>query len=1243
MRLLRLEEDGEFSLIEHVGKNIPPYAILSHTWGEDHEEVTFKDLKKGIGKSKPGYCKLAFCRKQAAKDNLQYFWVDTCSIDKSSSAELSEAINSMFRWYYESAKCYVYLSDVSTSGFANNDQSFQKSRWFTRGWTLQELLAPTAVEFFSMEGDLLGDKGSLVQEISNTTGISVKALQGSSLSHFSINERMSWTRRRETRREEDMAYSLLGIFNIHMPLIYGEGQEKAMKRLQKEIRESSTNQSLVSSPSPLTNPSNQKPKPSSNVPFNRDRDFMDRPNILTWISEKCTGQSSRAALVGLGGVGKSQIAIQYCYNVQDVSPQTWVFWVHASTQARFEEGYRRIAEAAKIDGWDNPKADVLRLVRSWLCDKSNGRWMMVVDSADDLSVFFPPAHGTLVTGATNLSQSAEPLSDFLPQSANGSILVTSRSRDVAFRLTGSQNSIIEIKPLEKDDALALLRKKLGFDTDDRDVTELLQTLDYMPLAITQAAAYIVQRAPRMTVSRYLDEVRRSDHDRARLLKKDVGDSRRDGRASNSIIATWQISFEYIRKESPTAARLLSLMSLLDCQGIPELLLRGRYQPAADLEADFDDDIHTLTSYSLVGMSANGSEFEMHRLVQFSTKKWLELYNELEDWKRTYVMLMNDNYPVGRHENWTVCQALFPHALAAVEYEPKGAKAQEAWASVLFKAAWYAGEMGQYDIAQRMGSAAFRARESLLGAEHPDTLSSLNNLGLVLDWQGRYGEACAIHQRGLEAKGRVLGAEHPDTLTSMGNLASTYRNQGRWKEAEGLEVQVLDTSQRVLGEEHPDTLTSMANLASTYRNQGRWREAEELEVQVMDTRKRVLGEEHPDTLTSMANLASTYRNQGWWKEAEELQEDELEICSRVLGEEHPDTLTSMANLASTYQDQGRWKEAEELGKQAVDTRKRVLGEEHPDTLTSIGNLASTYQNQGRWKEAEELEVQVIDRRKKVLGEEHPYTLVSIANLASTYRNQGRWKGAEELEVQVMDTRRRVLGKEHPDTLASMGNLAFTYWNQGRWKEAEELEVQVVDTSLRVLGEEHPDTLTSMANLASTYQNQGRWNEAEELEVRVMDTRKRVLGEEHPDNLTSMANLASTYHKQGRWKEAEELEVQVMNRKKRVLGEEHPDTLTSMANLASTYRNQGRWKEAEELEVQAMDRRKKVLGEEHPDTLASMNNLAFTLKSQGRNDEAILLMERFLPLGKQIFGSQHPYILSSLEALTKWQMENLEIKL
>ncbi|ORY05389.1 hypothetical protein BCR34DRAFT_633083 [Clohesyomyces aquaticus] len=369
---------------------------------------------------------------------------------------------------------------------------------------------------------------------------------------------------------------------------------------------------------------------------------------------------------------------------------------------------------------------------------------MIVNNADDSSILFDPASRAYVGEAGSIGQAAEALSEFLPQSPNGSVLVTSRSREVAYRLTGRYADLVEVRPMDRADGLALLEKKLGPDATKDKAVELLQVVDYMPLAITQATAFIQQRAPRMTISRYLDEVRRSDHDRARLLTKDVRDSRRDGRASNLIIATWQISFEHIRKAMPTAARLLSLMSFFHRQGIPERLLCNRYQRDGGEESNFEDDIHALTNYSLVKMNADGNEFEMHRLVQFSTRKWLELYDELEEWKQRYITTIDEASPVGRYENWVACQRLLPHAEVVLSYRPKDSRWLKQWGSVLFKNAWYAAEKGQYRNAEEMDLRALEWRENVLGKEHPSTLTSVYCLAYLLHKRRRYKEASQLY-------------------------------------------------------------------------------------------------------------------------------------------------------------------------------------------------------------------------------------------------------------------------------------------------------------------------------------------------------------------------------------------------------------------------------------------------------------------------------------------------------------------
>ncbi|RYP18847.1 hypothetical protein DL767_009749 [Monosporascus sp. MG133] len=262
MRLLTRDQTGELSLTKDLFGEIPPYAILSHRWSENiAEEVTFKDIENDAGRSKSAYRKIEFCAEQARRDGLQYFWVDTCCIDKSTMDEVQASINSMFRWYRDAAQCYVYLSDVSmTAGLTQNgsqadsDQAelsleavLRGSIWFTRGWTLQELLAPASVQFFSREGLRLGDKVSLEQEIHTITKIPIPALRKTTpFDQFDVDERLRWAEMRQTTREEDWAYCLLGIFGVFMPLNYGEGRDNAIQRLRKEIENTPKRQASFS-------------------------------------------------------------------------------------------------------------------------------------------------------------------------------------------------------------------------------------------------------------------------------------------------------------------------------------------------------------------------------------------------------------------------------------------------------------------------------------------------------------------------------------------------------------------------------------------------------------------------------------------------------------------------------------------------------------------------------------------------------------------------------------------------------------------------------------------------------------------------------------------------------------------------------------------------------------------------------------------------------------------------------------
>ncbi|CAN9382993.1 unnamed protein product [Alternaria alternata] len=316
MRLLYTASNGDIEWTDDIirSEGIPPYAILSHTWGE--QEVILEDLKslesvKYSKLNKPdGWNKIQFCAQQAKRDGLAHFWVDTCCINKENYTELSEAINSMFRWYQNAERCYVFLSDVEGVLPEKNDESsstwnaaFKASRWFKRGWTLQELLAPRSVEFFSRNSVRLGDKESLKRVIQEITKIPLEALSGD-FSRFDVAERFSWAQGRQTTKEEDGAYCLLGIFGCHLPLIYGEGKEKALKRLQKEMVEASDRldkiRSWLSAPDASTNHHKAQKQRQADTGLW----LLESTQFKGWKD----GAGSRLWLYGIPGCGKTVLS-----------------------------------------------------------------------------------------------------------------------------------------------------------------------------------------------------------------------------------------------------------------------------------------------------------------------------------------------------------------------------------------------------------------------------------------------------------------------------------------------------------------------------------------------------------------------------------------------------------------------------------------------------------------------------------------------------------------------------------------------------------------------------------------------------------------------------------------------------------------------------------------------------------------------------------------------------------------------
>ncbi|KFY40005.1 hypothetical protein V495_05647 [Pseudogymnoascus sp. VKM F-4514 (FW-929)] len=686
-------------------------------------------------------------------------------------------------------------------------------------------------------------------------------------------------------------------------------------------------------------------KPSLMIPFQRDASFVGREDILVKISEKLKQSASpdhgRAAIVGLGGVGKSQIVIEYAYRVRESAPQTWVFWVHGSNSSRFKQAYTDIAAWIELPGRDDPKADILRLVYNWLCDERNGQWLIILDNADDSQVL----HSTGVDSdgvplKTEALHETAPLASFLPQSSNGRILVTSRDLVAALNLVGTGN-VFRVEPMVEKEALMLLRTRItiGKAFED-DAKALVKRLGYIPLAITHAAAYIEVRA--QTVTTYLELFRESEENQAHLLSnQEVRDMRRDGTVSSAVITTWQMSFEQIQKTRPEAAELLSLMAMFDRQGIPEFIL---YDGRDKLQ--FEDAVAPLASFSLIKVQSTkqseqqveGRLFEIHDLVQLATRKWLEAKMQVVRFQRSSLRNMAVSFPSGDHETWATCRALLPHARKVLSYILEDTDAILDQARIAYRLVCYLILAGDYTAAEKIGRTSLMGREKMLGIEHIDTLRSVDLFGIVLQHQSKYIEAEAMQRRAVEGYKKMVGEEHPDTLTCMSKLGFVLKMQGRYEEAEAMQRRTLEGLEKTVGAEHRDTFNCMSQLGSVLAMQGRYKEAEAIQRRAVEGYKKTVGEEHPDTLTCIANLSSTLRDQGQLGEAEDIQMRVLEAEERLLGREHPDTLTIMNNLAFTLKLKGSNEEAISLMETCLQLREKVLGSHHPYTKGSLDALS-----------------------------------------------------------------------------------------------------------------------------------------------------------------------------------------------------------------------------------------------------------------------------------------------------------------
>lgn len=897
---------------------------------------------------------------------------------------------------------------------------------------------------------------------------------------------------------------------------------------------------------------------------------------------------------------KSQIALEYVYRERQRSASISVFWVHAGNAARFVQSYKRIASEFQIPGRDDLQSDVLQLVRDWLEGKYKYRWLMIVDNVDDRNMFFE-----------TFTDAGKALREYIPQSSRGSILFTTRNRDIGMDLA-LDRAPITVPSMDAQEAQALLGQRIIADTSETEQLELLEELLYLPLAIAQAAAFMAKR--RKSVAEYIKHYRGSESTRIRLLGQRFNYHGREARPLESVVTTWWISFNYIKTESPRAAELLSMMSFLDRQGIPFSLLIADEEN----EFDFEEAMGLLEAFSLVTLDTHRCECNVHGLVTVAVRAWLSEYENKRAVIAAQVLeIVSERFPDGFFESWATCRIYFPHAEEVLSSSVGvHASSLHARASLLLNMSTFLREQARYEASELRAVESMEIFERLYGSEHPETLSAIESYANTMTKRGRYQRAMHLQRQVLKSREKVLGIGHRATLESLSSLGYDLQQLGHYKEAEEIHRRELMEKQKFLDEQpedigrQEDITIAMNNVARVLSHQRRFMEAEQLHRQALHKGELLLGRLHPHVLITRGELAGTVRDQNRLDEAEEMYNALVKDRLRLLGERHPHTLIAQTNLARVLARQGNGHKASDIYREALRIEQETLGVNHPSTVNIMHSLAcSASERNDHLQAVVEFKV-VLELQNKSIGTAHPHTMVTRRNLAWVLRQSGDFEQAGKLDNETLDLCNSLGENKESEQLETLERRAISLRDHKRYEDAEAIRRQELELRQARLasGEDEKGIQDSLNALAFLLGEQGKYHEAEPIYKEILDHRTVQYGLEHEETLETLWNLALTYRNQDKYGDAEERYTQLVDIKSKTLGKDHPETLDSLMQLAWVLRGLQKYPQSEESYRFSLEARRKVLDPEDPITLLLESNLASVLKCQDHESQETTLLLR-----------------------------------
>ncbi len=815
--------------------------------------------------------------------------------------------------------------------------------------------------------------------------------------------------------------------------------------------------------------------------------FKGRVDELEKLKSQIVGDKPTAitqAIEGLGGIGKTRLAIEFGWWAWENKQYKSVFFISAETPEKLRASLASLAAEKMLALTGQKEDEQVDSVTKWLM--GNSRWLMILDNADT-------------------EDAAKAVESILPSLANGSVIITSRYRRWSGSVSSQQLGLLEPQQAKQFLLDRTAAHRIETDSDEEAAEKLAKELGYLPLALEQTAAYIANN--KCSLVEYIEEW---ENERQQVLK---WYDKRQMQYDVSVAVTWQRTFEQLE---PSARTLLRLSAFLAPEMIPTAMFQKGIEflnKAAELQCkemkvkkarfEFKEALSELAAYSMITRQQEG--FTVHRIVQEVIQSRIP-ESDRQSWLESALKVVDNYAPTESSDvrTWPILDVLRPHT-ELIARTADLAKITEPTSRLMGGLGSYLYTKGLYHKAEQWMRRSLKIDEECFGSDHPDVAADITDLAELLRATNRLDEAESMYRRAVKIFEKTFVKNHPNIATAISNLAVLLRDTNRLSEAEPLMRRALEVDESSFGPEHPNVTIRLNNLAQLLIDTYRLSEAEPLMRRALKIDESSFGPDHPNVARDLNNMAQLFVDTNRFDKAEPLMRRALKINESSFGPDHPNVAIDLNNLAQLFVATNRLDEAEPLIKRSLKIDESSFGPDHPKVARDLNNLAQLLQDTNRLDKAEPLMRRALKIDEASFGPDHPKVARDLNNLAQLLQATNRLDKAEPLMRRALKIDESSFGPDHPDVAIDLNNLAQLFGATNRLDEAEPLMKRALKICEDSLGRDHPNVATQLNNLAQLLQATNRLDQAEPLMKRALKIFEDSLGRDHPDTQTVRNNL------------------------------------------------------------------------------------------------------------------------------------------